>query len=144
MHVQRANLETDGVRRLAIMGAASHPQPDFVRLRPALDLIMQARHADQIYTKIVIRKTLQFQPFLDDLGGPFGARDGIDAALGNLALADIAVGIADIDLVGGRGGAGLRGREPVAVRRLLAQRDPADVEDAIRCESGDWVVDVIN
>ena len=110
VHVHGADLEADGVRRLAVMGAAGHAQAHFIRLRPALELIVQARHADQIDAEIVVGEALQLQPFLDDLGGPFGARHRVDAAIGHLALADIAVGIADIDLVGRcrRAGRGVR------------------------------------
>src|SRR5262249_763392 len=132
VHVHRAHLEADRVRRLAVTRASGEPQADFVGLRPDLHLIMQARHADQVDAEIVVDKALQFQAFLDNLWRRFGTSDGVDAAVGDLAFTDIAVGITYIDLIGL--GARLRpgAFHPHTVCAVLSEHNARDIERAVR------------
>ena len=98
--VQGAHLETDRMRRLAVLRPAGDPQADLIRHGPCLQRAVQARHADQVDAEIVIGKAAHLQPLADDLAAEPGACDGVGSGIGDLALADPAVEIADRDLVG--------------------------------------------
>src|SRR6185369_4378966 len=131
VHMQRPRLEADGFRGTAVVGTGGDAQAYLIRLGSRWQFAMYAGIADQVDLQLRVDEPALLEPRLHDLGSEPGAGDRVRAAERHLPLADVAVEVADGDLVGRCARTALGARHRHAVPGHLLQPYAGDVDHAV-------------
>src|SRR5262245_3707830 len=143
MHMQGSGLKAYGLCRAAVLAARGDAQTYLVGFWARGKLAVHARIAGKNDLDRRIDKAALLQARLHDLGAQLGASHRVGSTERHLSFTDIAVEIANRDLVGRRALAALRPDHGDAIRAYLLEPDVGDVDNAIGSDVVRRIVNLI-